>query len=138
MSDMYHTCRWCRWALKNKGDVACGNPIFLQWLQELPIHEVAEEGKLSGVIEEAYNSVSRDKIFHELETKLRSYKMSEKRIKEVKSLVDGLLNEWLDYGVKYELDEKVSQLYQNWLKEQDQNAEIEITDPDNFYCCRFE
>lgn len=75
---LYHTCRWCKWYQDGK----CVNEAFAgTQIDAEGVYQVAEDGRLSGVIEETLHSVDTSKLEHDLREVLQSFKLSDKRIK---------------------------------------------------------
>lgn len=133
LEDMYHTCRWCKYYQNG----ACVNNALgsIDAVDIMDIYEIAESGKLSEVLEETLNSVIPVKLERELENKLLSYNLSNKRVVEVLQVFRDCLAEFLDFECKPKLDEAVSKLYQG--VETGKGDGVQITDPHTFYCKEF-
>lgn len=58
LDEMYHVCRWCKWYEGGK----CTNAAFSKEIDTSGVYRVAEDGRLSGTIEETLNSISIAKI----------------------------------------------------------------------------
>jgi len=137
MDDMYHVCRWC----KHYKDGVCFRGIASHDLDAI-VWDVAEDGRLAGVIEETLNSTFPRDLIEGIKGVLREGKVSEKRIKEVERFYDEKLPEVLDFDLKEKkekLDEAVSSLYQDSVeKEVGEKQGLIINDPEDFYCKYFE
>ena len=133
--DLYHTCRWCKWFVGGK----CVNEAFSKEVDTIPVYLVAEDGRLSGVIEETLNSVSIERVERELEKLLQGFNLSNKRVDEALQVLRDMLPEWLDFECKPKLDEAVSKLYQDEADKVYSSVDggVEISDPERFYCKEF-
>jgi hypothetical protein len=132
IDEMYHTCRWCKYYDKGY----CHNKAFGGY-DDIGLYEVAESGRLSEVIEETLNSIDPKSITDELKAKLKSYKISDKRVEEVLTLFKGCMAEFLDMECKPALDERVSILYQS-AGDGMCDIPVYISEPESFYCKHFE
>ena len=130
--DLYHCCRWCKWYYEGE----CHNENFNNAVDFDAIWAVAEEGRLSGVIEETINSISTEKIERELEKTLQRFNLSGKRVDEALQVLRDMLPEWLDFECKPKLDEEISRLYQKAADESGGGG-VDISDPESFYCKEF-
>lgn len=134
-NNIYKACRRCRYYV----DKCCTLDMFMPtFLSEDDIYSIAEEGSLSEVIEETLNSSKPEKILKELDNLLAGWKISKTRRKEVLQLFDEMFPEYNDFTLKEQLDENISRLYQERLVKAIITDEIEIKEPDNFYCSRWE
>lgn len=137
LEDMYHTCRWCKYYQDGK----CVHEAFAgTQIDVAGIYQVAEDGRLSGVIEETLNSVDTSKMESDLGSVLKSFNLSDKRIKGFFEAFGDCLVEFFDGVCKEALDEVVSRLYQSDAEQRSKEAEgggVEIADPHSFYCKEF-
>lgn len=101
--------------------------------EDLSVYKVSEEGYLDQTLEETLGSVKLEE-FRELEYLLRSYKLSEKRIKRFNDLFRECWENFSQNTLKIELEENVAKCYQNHLESKCESA-VEIVDPEN-YCCK--
>lgn len=134
-NDIYHCCRWCHYFESGK----CYNKNVMESYADAPvkIYEVAEEGKLSGVLEETFHSIRKNAVTEEIVKLLRSYNLSEKRIKEVHDCVINSIDQWFDEDVKEKLDSAVSRLYQDSVEHYAEVDGVEISNPEDHYCREF-
>lgn len=58
---LYHCCRWCKWYQGGK----CLNEAFKVQKDTTDTYKIAEDGRLSGVIEETLGSMKQDKAERE-------------------------------------------------------------------------
>lgn len=140
---LYHCCRWCKWCvMKQYEGAVCTNPMFKGGSNDWWVYQVAEEGRLSGVLEEAMHSnTAADKNFEgSIIYQLMQWGVSEKRQKEMRKLFQDCLREYLDLHLKQTVDEQVSRLYQNAHDEyykDDSESGVFINDPESFCCKEF-
>ena len=134
LEDMYHTCRWCKWFSDGKciNDRAFGGTEILSEA----VYDIAEEGRLAGVLEETFGSVKASNLSNRLRDMLESYKLSGKRVSEVLELVAESLEEFLGTDCKEALDDAISRLYKNNTDNLGSGGVI-IADPHSFYCKEF-
>lgn len=132
-NNTYKACRRCRYYV----DKCCTLDMFMPTSED-DIYSIAEEGSLSEVIEETLNSSKPEKILKELDNLLAGWKISKTRRKEVSQLFEEMFPEYNDFTLKEQLDENISRLYQERLGKAIITDEIEIKEPDNFYCSRWE
>lgn len=134
---LYHTCRWCKWYQDGK----CVNEAFAGTQMDAEgVYQVAEDGRLSGVIEETLHSVDTSKLEHDLREVLQSFKLSDKRLKAFFEAFGECLTEFYDMSLKEKLDEAVSRLYQGDAETRGtefKGGGVEIADPTTFYCKEF-
>lgn len=132
---LYHVCRWCKWYQGGK----CINEVFAgTQIDAEGVYQVAEDGRLSGVIEETLHSVNTSKMENDLKEVLYDFNLSDKRIKEFFKAFGECLTEFYDMRLKDELDEAVSMLYQKDAEKRGTEfSGIEIADPTTFYCKEF-
>lgn len=138
-SDGYHCCRWCHWC-ENKGidGFVCTNPIYAGDMTVVAA-QVAEEGDLSDVLNEALHSVpDAQKEFLTTLTSmlLGEFGLSNKRVDKFKQVFQECLDQFLDMGLKGEIDSQVSRLYQNSFKSYSPKG-VRIKDPHAHYCREF-
>ena len=132
---MYHTCRWC----KHYDSGLCYLGMLYPVIENrTAVYGVAEDGGLSGVIEETLNSNKPETILKELDKLLAGWKVSKAKRGEVKKLFDEMIPEFLDFTLKEKLDEVISRLYQERLDNEADTEVVEIKDPESFYCSRWE
>lgn len=130
--ERFHCCRYCHYyrdgkCLNKQVISSTGNSVFLS------VVDVAESGKLSGVLEEAIHSCDTKEITSELIDLLKSWKISDKRVREFEQTFKEVFDQWADFTLKPEIDESVDRLYQNEVTDGDYSG-IEISDPDTYYC----
>ena len=65
------------------------------------------------------------------------WKVSAKRIKEFEKTFNEVLDQWLDFSLKDEIDEAVSGLYQDRIDNQDFSSGVEIENPSEYSCKEF-
>lgn len=131
--DMYHNCRWCKHFVSGCCTLGVFHPVLTD-----SVYMVAEDGGLSGTIEETLNSNKPEKLYKEVETLLAGYKVAKVKRDAVKKLIEEILLEHNDFVLKEKLDEAISRLYQERLDNAAVTEEVEIADPENFYCSRWE
>lgn len=130
---LYHCCRWCKWYRGGK----CFNEAFKAQKDTIGTYKVAEDGRLSGVIEETLGSMKQDKAERELTLKLAEYNLSKKRVDEILALFRKVRSEF-DTECKEALDNAISRLYQDDADSRADSYEgVEIADPHTFYCKEF-
>ena len=132
VDDMYHCCRFCHYYENGK----CFNQNMMENFCDSPssVYKVAEEGRLSAVLEETFHSVKKNTVVEEIVTLLRDYKLSEKRVKEVKDTLENSIDQWFDFEVKDKIDEEVSELYQDAVETMTEVDGVEISNPSEHYC----
>ena len=128
-----HRCRWCKYY-----DSGCCYRGKMYTTDIGDVYKVAEEGKLSEVIEETLNSNKPTEIIEQIDTKLLEWGVSEKRRKEIKKVFEDNLPEYFDFTLKPELDEAISKLYQTQLDVDELHDIIEILESDEMVCNFFE
>lgn len=131
--DMYHTCRWCKHFIKGCCTLGVFHPVLTD-----SVYMVAEDGGLSGVIEETLNSNAPDKLYKEMSILLAGYMVGKAKTDKAIKLIQDLILEHNDFVLKERLDEAVSRLYQERLDNAAVTEEVEIKDPESFYCSRWE
>lgn len=131
---MEKVCRWCKHYRYGK----CYRGSF-RVVEMGSVYAVADSGQLSEVIEETLHSIKPKEFLQEAEELLTEWKISKKRIEELKRLWSEMIPEFLDFELKQALDEQVSVLYQRELDLSElQLDEIEILEPETFYCKEWE
>lgn len=132
MDNIYHNCQWCHYYKNGK----CYNKN-LKNINSNSVSSATDEGELSEILEEILSNFSIKNILIPLEEKLISYKISKKRITEVKKLLTELLNQWLVFIVKEDIDIKISEWIQNIEAKTEENNGVIINNPNSFYCNYF-
>jgi hypothetical protein len=130
---MEKVCRWCKHY--QRGNCTRG---ALRAGEIVSVYDVAESGKLSEVLEETLNNVKPEEFLQEAESLLKSWKVSSKRIEELKKLWEEMIPDFLDLTLKQELDEQISILYQQEIDKHNPSDEIQILNPESFYCKEWE
>lgn len=130
--DRFHCCRYCHYFIEGrcynkKVGAELSNDAFMN------VVDVAESGKLSGVLEETIHSNYPKDMVKELSGLLRTWKISNARINEFEQNFNELFDQWADFTLKDEIDCAVDMLYQNNAKD-DSFDGIEISNPENYYC----
>lgn len=130
--ERFHCCKYCLYYKDGKCFnynviSSTGGSLFM------PVVEVAESGKLSGVLEETIHSCDTKEMISELINLLKSWKVSDKRIKEFEQTFNEVFDQWADFTLKDEIDNAVDRLYQNELENSEYDG-IEISNPDSYYC----
>lgn len=132
--DRFKTCRYCRYYKCGK----CYNPkVISLHTNSVDVYDVSESGSLSGVLEETMHSCSTVEMLSELTDLLEKWKVSAKRIKEFEKTFNEVLDQWLDFSLKDEIDEAVSGLYQDRIDNQDFSSGVEIENPSEYSCKEF-
>ena len=125
---MYHNCRWCRYNVK--GGCVKSSEVF-----ENPVidnsYKLAEDGKLSEAIEEGLKFPE----FEKLQSLLAEYGISQKRRAEILKMVKAELEEFTPTLVEG-IDESISRLILSY--EADDLLDLELKDPESFYCKHFD
>lgn len=128
-NDWQKCCRYCHHFKKG----VCLNNNVSKVENDLAIYSIIENGHLEEALEESLGSVRLDE-FKELETLLRSYKVSERRIKEFNDLFLKCWEEFIQNTLKWDLDGSIEKCFMNHLNDYRQ-SELTIKDP-NTYCCK--
>ena len=127
-----HCCRYCHYYENGK----CYKQNIITSGEELRVYAVAENGYLAQTLEETLNNEELLKGFmFGVESILDKWNISQKRKKEFEEHFRQEWSEFADFQLKEELDEQVSECYQNHLSDVDVDEGIEISDPENF-CCK--
>jgi hypothetical protein len=125
--DIYHNCRWCRF--NNNGKCVKSSVVFERSVSA-ELYDLVESGKLSEAITEGLKLPKMSKLVN----LLASYGISQKRQKEILQAVGAELEDFIPAMV-VGIDDSVSQLIIN----AEANAEdLELIDPESFYCKYFE
>jgi hypothetical protein len=127
VGEMYHNCKWCR--CFESGKCSRSSDIFDRSVRD-ELYELAESGKLSEAIKE---SVKIPKL-SKLERTLAWYDISQKRQKEILQAVRAELEEFIP-DLAEGIDDSVSKLISNLGGKAE---DLEIRDPESFYCKYFE
>lgn len=124
-------CRYCHYYSKGK----CWNKDLSIICDDITnVYKISEEGFLSQTLEETLNEEDLIKEFMiSVEGILDKWNISQKRKKEFEEHFKQCWSEFSDFQLKEELDEQVSNCYQNPLL--DMFNGIEISDPEIF-CCK--
>lgn len=130
---MYHACRWCKHYIKGCCTLGVFKPVH-----STDVYKVADEGDLSGVIEETLNSSKPEKLMKAMDNLLAQCKVSKAKRAEARNLFEEHLLAYNDFELKERLDEAISKLYQDRLSNDTVKEEVEIVDPERFYCSRWE
>lgn len=125
--DIYHTCRWCRFNINGK--CAKSSEIFESSVSD-ELYELTESGKLSEAITEG---ISTPKML-KLKNLLEWYSISKKRQKEILKAIAGELEEFTPNLVA-SIDDSVRLLL---INTESKVEDLEIKDPESFYCKYFE
>lgn len=124
---MYHNCRWCRHNVK--GSCVKSSEVFEGSAID-SLYEIAESGKLSEAITEGLKFPK----FEKLESLLAEYGISQKRQAEILKTVKAELEEFIPTLVEG-VDESVSRLILSYEADVE---DLELKDPESFYCNYFE
>lgn len=124
---MYHNCRWCRFNIKGK--CVKSSEVFESSVS-MELYQIAESGKLSEAIKEGLKLPKMVK----LESLLAGYGISQKRQKEILQMVGAELEDFTPTMVEG-IDTSVSQLLYNT---ESVVEDLELKDPESFYCKYFE
>lgn len=131
---MYHACRWCKHYIKGM----CHKGFASNIVSDI-VYKVAEEGELSGVIEETLNSGFPKELLQGIKELLEDWHISKKRIKELEEFYNEKLPEILDFELKEKLDENISVLYEDRIENMIAGETgVKINNPESFYCCEWE
>lgn len=122
-------CRWCHYYVHGKCTLNKRESITPQ-----SVTEFVEAGYLDEVIEESLDNVSSID-FIELEDLLRAFKLSGKKIKEIRDLFHKRMQYFKQYTLRPELESSISKCLYNHLDTFGCEEGIEISDPENF-CCK--
>jgi len=125
--ELYHNCRWCRFS--NNGKCLKSSEIFESTVSE-ELYKLVEGGNLSEAIREGLTLPKMSK----LESLLAGYGISQKRQKEVLQAVGAELEEFIPIMVEG-IDNSVSKLI---LNTESKLVDLELKDPESFYCKYFE
>ena len=127
MDDIYHNCRWCRY--NNKGKCVKSSSVFASVSEDEAI-TLTEGGYLSEALQEGLTFPKMLK----LEILLQDYGISQKRQKEILNTVRAELEDSIPVIVEG-LDSSVSKLL---YKQDKADEDLELKDPESFYCKFFE
>lgn len=125
--EWYHNCRWCRH--NHNGKCTKTSEIFENPLSD-ELYELVENGKLTEAIKEGIEPPKMRKI----ENLLAWYKVSKERQKEILQAIRDEMEAYLPTMVQ-ELDSTVGCFIVNSVSK---SVELELKDPENFYCKYYE
>ena len=128
IDEMYHSCRWCKHNIHDK--CVKMSKVFTN-TGVSSAYQMAEDGRLHEAIEE---SLTKPK-FDYLKDLLQEYGISNKRYKEILKAIEEDLEMNKNNFIEY-IDEGVSRLFLN--NEVDSVEDLELIDPEAFYCKYFE
>ena len=131
--DRYHRCRWCRFF----DDGKCYHGEIGNSISDMEVYKVAESGKLAEVLKEAIGSCKPKIALKHIEEMLKSYKVSDKRIQELKDCWSSMIEIWIEGDLIPSIDNDVSFLYINSVNEVE-GLPVEIHNPEEFYCRYFD
>lgn len=126
MHEMYHNCKFCRF-IENGKCAEIAKEVNTRLSEEL--YDLAESGKLSEAINEGLKLPKMSK----LERLLVGYGISQKRQKEILQAVGAELEDFIPTMVEG-IDNSVSQII---INTESKLEELELTDPESFYCKYF-
>lgn len=129
---MYHVCKYCKSYVGGKCVAKVIKPV-----PEDSVYSVAEDGSLSEAIEETLNSNIPEKLIKAIDDLLEDYRLSQSKRQDVAALFEDMLPEYNDMVLKEQLDSAISVLYQNRLNEIEIPEELDIADPESFYCSKW-
>ena len=134
-NDMYHCCRWCHYFKNGK---CLKDSIIDNEPEDLKVYEVIESGKLHEMLREVFSSLTKED-FEEIEGLVRTWGVSQKKLRELKRTVKDSIEHFGDNpDVIDTLADEISELYVEELSNGKQFAEgIPIKDPEDFYCKYF-
>lgn len=125
--EWYHNCRWCRH--NHNGKCTKTSEIFESPVSD-ELYELVENGELSEVIKEGLKLPKMSK----LENLLQWYGISQKRQVEILKAIREELEDFTPTLV-VEIDSSVGCFIVNAVRK---SAELELKDPENFYCKYYE
>lgn len=128
IDDMYHNCRWCKHNLNDR--CVRLSKVFMSTGVN-SAYQMAEDGRLFEAIGESLKAPK----FEYLESLLDEYKLSQKRKAEILKTIGEDL-EMNKNNLIEDIDEGVSRLFLN--SEVDGVEDLELIDPEAFYCKYFE
>ena len=126
LNERYHNCRWCRF--NDKGKCVKSSEVFKSSVSE-ELYELTESGKLSEAINEGLKLPKMIK----LQSLLIEYGISQKRQKEILQAVGAEIEDFIPTMVEG-IDNSVSQLI---INTESKLEDLELTDPESFYCKYF-
>lgn len=126
LDERFHNCKYCRF--NDKGKCVRSSEMFERSVSA-ELYELAESGKLSEAIQEGLKLPKMSK----LERLLASYGISQKRQKEILRAVGSELEDFIPTMVE-SIDNSVSQLI---INTESNLEDLELTDPESFYCKYF-
>ncbi len=127
MDDMYHNCRWCRY--NDKGKCLKSSDVFNSPANK-DLYKLSEDGILSEALQEGLSFPKMIKV----KSLLKEFGISQKRQNEILKAVGTELEDSIPTIIEG-LDESVSQLLN---KQNTVSEDLELKDPESFYCKYFE
>lgn len=125
-NEMYHNCRWCKYNIKGK--CVMSSEVFESPMSD-ELYQLTESGKLSEAIKEGLKLPKMVK----LESLLAGMGISQKRQREIIQAVGAELEDFISTMVEG-IDSSVSRLIYNT---ESTVEDLELKDPESFYCKHF-
>lgn len=132
--ERFHCCRYCHYY---DSGYCYNKSVAGNFDGTANVVDVAESGRLSGVLEETMHSCDTKEMLNELKDLLKSWKIGDKRVKEFEKTFSEVFNQWLDFTLKDELDMSVSNLYERAVDTGSSSVCVEIENPTEYYCKEF-
>lgn len=144
-SNNYHCCRWCKWCVHNDHDEwRCTNPCYGGVVDSSFVGDIVESGTLNDTLNEALHSVptAREEFAQGILSVLRNWGVSARRVKEMEKTFNECLDQFLDMGLREEIDSQVSSLLYNHaeslrIKSLSSDSGTVLEDPFTHYCREF-
>lgn len=127
LDEMYHNCRWCRFY--SNGKCVKTPKVFYTSVSD-ELYNLVESGKLSEAINEGLKLPKMRKLMSLLDW----YSISQKRQKEILKAVAEELEEFIPTMVE-SIDGSVGDLI---INTESKVEDLELKDPESFYCKYFE
>lgn len=133
--ERFKTCRYCRYYECGK----CYNKKIMSFISgaKPEIYDVSESGRLSDTIRETAGSCDTKGMKKELIDLLKKWKVSSKRIEEFEHTFDEVLEQWLEFSLRDDLDEAISILYETSVDTDNTTEGVEISNPSEYSCKEF-
>lgn len=133
--ERFKTCKYCRYYSCGK----CYNKEVMSFISgaKPEIYDVSESGRLSDTIRETAGSCDTKGMKKELIDLLKKWKVSSKRIEEFERTFDEVLEQWLEFSLRDDLDEAISMLYENSVDTDNTTEGVEISNPSEYSCKEF-